>query len=187
MYSQHLRSRQLARQQQAGFTLVELMVTLTMLAVLATLAAPNLGGIVTARQVEGLARRFADDMSLARNEAIKRNAAVLLCADSTITDGSCAAAPTAADWAKGWRVCYDADDNDSCDTGNSSNPNPIRQMNAPGTALALTGPVSRLRFNPNGSVSASAFTAVTARSAGSSSVSWSINFAASGALSIRKS
>ena len=187
MRTQHLRSRQLARQQQAGFTLIELMVTLAVLVVLASLAAPNLGSFLTARQVEGLARRFAEDMSLARNEAIKRNAAVLLCADSTIADGSCAAAPTAADWAKGWRICYDADDNGSCDTGNSSNPNPIRQMNAPGTALALTGPVSRLRFNPNGSVSASAFTAVTARSAGSSSVSWSINFAASGALSIRKS
>ena len=169
-----------------GFSLVELMLVVAVLGVLASLAGPSMGTFVAARRVEDAARRLGEDMALGRNEAVKRNAAVLLCADASVTDSSCKTAPTASDWAKGWRICYDADGDGVCDTASSSDPNPIRLQTALDSSLSFAGPATRVRFNPNGSVTASAYTAFTLGGTRAGSGSWAVRFAASGAMSVRK-
>jgi Tfp pilus assembly protein FimT len=174
------------RRTSLGFTLVEGMVVVAVVGLLSALVAPNFSAFIAARQVEALARRYADDMALGRSEAIKRNASVLMCADASVTNGSCAAAPASLDWSRGWRLCYDANNDGVCDTGSSSDPNPIRTQPAMSSAVAMAGPTSRLRFNANGTVNSTSFANLEARSLAAATSKWVIRFGASGAVSVRK-
>lgn len=75
-----------------GFTIIELMTVLVIVAILATLAAPDLRQIVVRSRVKTATSDLHTTLMFARSEAIKRNAAV-----SVI--------PTnASDWSQGWRV-----------------------------------------------------------------------------------
>lgn len=169
-----------------GVTLIELAFVVALTALLATIVAPGLIGFVTSRRVEDVARRLNDAIAQGRIEAVKRNAPMLLCADASVTDGSCNAAPAAADWAKGWRLCFDADANGACDTGSTDDPNPVRLQASISQAVKLIGPASRIRFNPNGSVTASSFVDFETTAANATTARWLVKFAASGAFSVRK-
>lgn len=166
-----------------GFSLIELLVVVAMLAVLAGLSAPGMYTFFSARRVEDTARRLSEDMTRARSEAVKRNATVLLCAGSS---GTCSAAPSAEDWAKGWRICADKNGNGTCDATSESDPNPIRVQAAVNAAVDVKGPASRLRFNPDGTVTASSYDDFTIASLADPNLTWKVRIAASGALSARK-
>ena len=168
-------------------SLIELLVAIVLLAILGAMAAPAMGNFAAARRVEDVARRLAEDMHTARSEAVKRNTAVLLCADASITSSTCKSTPAAADWAKGWRLCVDRNGDGSCDTGTTADPNPLRVGSAVAADVTFTGPTSRLRFNASGSVTAASFTDFSATHARATGARWTVRFAASGALSARKS
>ena len=59
-----------------GFTLVELLVTLAVLAVAAMLAAPGAGNMMASRKVQGAAQSILDGITQARTEALRRNTQV---------------------------------------------------------------------------------------------------------------
>lgn len=170
-----------------GVTLVELLIVVGVLAILATVVAPGVMGFVTSRRVEDVARRLNDSIAQGRIEAVKRNAPILLCADASITDGSCNATPATNEWAKGWRLCYDINADGVCDASTANNPNPIRLQATVNSAVMLSGPNSRLRFNPNGSLTATSFTEFESRPSSAALPRWLVRFAASGAFSVRKS
>jgi len=132
---------------QRGFTTLEILVTLALMAVLAAIAAPSMIDFVRNNKMSTAARQLDADMMLARREAIKRNMRVIVCIKGS-TAGKCGTAATA--WAAGWLVCYDADSDNDCDDTSAANPNPIRQHAAISSTLTLTGPASVLRFNANG-------------------------------------
>lgn len=76
----------------AGFTLIELVVTVAILAILASLAAPSFREILTAQRVRSTAYGIVSDLTLARSEALKRGA------DVTLTPA------ISTNWASGWNV-----------------------------------------------------------------------------------
>ena len=76
----------------AGFTLVELMVVVSVLALLASLAAPSMGRIIAAQRVKSSASNLHLALLKARSEAIKRNSAVTL------------EPVTGSNWASGWNI-----------------------------------------------------------------------------------
>lgn len=82
-----------------GFTLVELIVTLAIVAIVATIAVPSFQEMLTKNRVKGAAEAIYSDMQLARQESIKRNSVI------SVTFGSNSG---------GW--CYGLDDaSGSCD------------------------------------------------------------------------
>ena len=138
------------------------------------------------KQAESAARLLAGDLLIARNEAIKRNAIVLVCADGGETAGACKADPSAADWSRGWRVCWAAAGSSSCAQTMTDRPNPIRMRGNLNPSVVLTAPATALRFAPDGSIDATAYSAFELRAATSSQGTWRLNFMRSGSITVRK-
>ncbi|WP_239142605.1 GspH/FimT family pseudopilin [Variovorax sp. WS11] len=82
-----------------GFTLIELMVTITVLAILLVVAVPSFDGVRLSSRLTSYATDLMASSQLARTEAIKRNAPVTLCVSSNGT--GCA---TSGGWESGWIV-----------------------------------------------------------------------------------
>lgn len=64
---------------QCGFTLLELMFTITVLAVIVGIGVPNLRDFVRNSRMSSAANDIITDFNLARSEAVKRRVAVTLC------------------------------------------------------------------------------------------------------------
>jgi prepilin-type N-terminal cleavage/methylation domain-containing protein len=76
---------------QGGFTLIEALVVVTVLALLATKGVPALSSYMSNSRLRETANVVVTTAALARNEAIKRNATVRLSSDGstlTMTQGS---------------------------------------------------------------------------------------------------
>ena len=67
------------RQTQTGFTLVELMVAVSIVAVLTTLALPDLRAFVVSNRLSSDVNSFVGLVNYARSEAIVRNQDVIVC------------------------------------------------------------------------------------------------------------
>ena len=64
------------RHRQAGFTLVELMIVVALVAILLSLAAPSFRETIARNRLEGVATELSTDFQYARSEAVARNAQV---------------------------------------------------------------------------------------------------------------
>jgi len=76
---------------QRGFTMVELLLVLAIFAVLAAIAAPNMGTMIRTQRVKTASFDVFSSLVFARSEAVKRNTAV------TIT-------PATGGWQNGWSI-----------------------------------------------------------------------------------
>ncbi len=68
--------RRTARARRAGFTMIELLVTLSIVAVLLAVAAPSFNTFLARKRVEGAMSELGTDLQYARSEAVARNADV---------------------------------------------------------------------------------------------------------------
>lgn len=84
-------SRLRARCRACGFTLVELMVTLAVAAVLTMLAVPSFKHVLDSTQLSGVSNDLAGDLQYARIQAISRQTNVAIAA-------------SAGNWQNGWTV-----------------------------------------------------------------------------------
>jgi len=95
-----------------AFTLVELVVGLAVLAVLGAIALPSYARFVAEQQLLGEARRLSEAVMLARSEAVKRNAHVVICASTPAQPCG-----TASHWHEGWTVFVDENGDANPDPG----------------------------------------------------------------------
>jgi len=97
-----------------GLTLIELLITVVILGIMASLALPNLSTVVRSSQRSAAYNTIAGTINLARLEAIKRSRVVVLCASSDLN--SCQSA-TGANWNDGWLVFVDGNGDGALDSG----------------------------------------------------------------------
>lgn len=95
-----------------GFSLIEMLVVLTLIGIVTMLAAPSFNSAFLSNRLAGYANSFVASAQLARSEAIKRDRPVHLCRSG---DGaSCAAGGS---WQQGWIVWSDDNNNGTLDAG----------------------------------------------------------------------
>jgi type IV fimbrial biogenesis protein FimT len=114
------------RSLQSGFTLIELMITLAVVAILSLVAGPALRDLILRSQITTATNNFISATAYARSEAVKTSSVIRV---DAIDD----------DWNKGWQVI-----NDSTNTV-------IREFDAPASPVGLAGlAVTTLRFDGRG-------------------------------------
>lgn len=91
--------QQFLRQARLGFTMLELMVVIAIVAILASVAIPSFRTMIERNRVAGAVNQFVGDLQFARSEAIKRGSPVVICAS---TDGATCSGANA--WHSGWLV-----------------------------------------------------------------------------------
>ena len=92
-----------ARRLLRGFTIIELLVTVAVAAILLTVVVPSFVSVTQSTRASAEANLLVGDLYLARSEAIKRGQSVTVCSSS---DGlSCNGNP--AVWSNGWIVFPD--------------------------------------------------------------------------------
>jgi len=95
-----------------GLTLIEILVTVTILSVLVSAAVPSFTYALAGYRISGQVNGWLGDLQYTRAEAIKRGQTVTLCISS---DGSTCA--TGTSWQQGWIVFADANGNATVDSG----------------------------------------------------------------------
>ena len=126
---------------QSGFTLIELMVTLALIAIVLMIGVPSFRSMVTNNRVVAQANELATSIQYARSEAIKRTTSVSICSSTnqTACDGGNA-------WATGWLVFTDANSNGALDGGDTI----LRVFDGSSTTNTLTTTVSSIVFQSTG-------------------------------------
>ncbi len=96
-----------------GFTAIELMVTVAIMAVLMALAAPSFTPLIEGWRVRQATEQLQSTLYYARSEAIKRGGQVVV---QKLPNGtnSCTTASTTAAWGCGWVVCHDSNNSGTC-------------------------------------------------------------------------
>lgn len=97
----------------SGFTTIELMVVVSVVAILAALAAPSFTPIIESWRVRETTEQLQASLQYARSEAIKRGGQIAIQKLSNNTNG-CKTASNKLEWDCGWFICHDANSDGTC-------------------------------------------------------------------------
>lgn len=121
-----------------GFTLIELMIAIAVLAVLVAIGFPSFQNVMRSNRVATGTNELIAAVSLARTEAIRNNRGSSIC-------GSQSGAACDGTWTQGWIVWADTDANGVVDAGETV----LRYVSGNG-GVEIAGPAGFLHFDARG-------------------------------------
>jgi type IV fimbrial biogenesis protein FimT len=124
---------------QSGFTLIELMVAIAVVAILLAIALPSFQASMRSNRVATSSNEMLASLSLARTEAIRGLGAAGVCAT---TDGTTCASTT--DWASGWIIWRDDRGADGVVART------VVRYIQPKQRMAISGPTDGIQFTTQG-------------------------------------
>ena len=137
---------------QRGFTLLELMITITVLGILLGLAVPSFREAIQNNRIVSQNNEFITALNYARSEAIRRSDTVSVCSSANGT--SCS---TTTNWSTGWITFVDLNGD-----GNLNGAEVVMQRGPPAmpnitvNSPAAGGSLTNVRFSGNGMLSSTA-------------------------------
>lgn len=152
-----------------GFTLIELMVTLTIMGILLMIAVPSFSEVALGSKLSAETSKLVAGVHLARSEAIKRNAAVTLCASANGT--SC----NGSGWEEGWVMFV-----------TSTPATVIKAQEASASGMKLNGSVLTLSFQSSGASATPATIAVCRKTPTVGGKERVVTISATGRVSVAK-
>lgn len=136
-----------AARRHLGFTLLELLMVITIMAALLALAAPSFVSVIRNNRLTAQVNQLVYSLTLARSEAVKRGAPVSMCKSSNGT----ACQTTGVNWENGWMVFSDLDRDGVYDAADGEELLQITQPLTEGYTLrGSTELVDRVTFDPLG-------------------------------------
>lgn len=136
-----------------GFTLIELMVTVSILATLSAVAIPSFASILAKSKVQTMASSLHTTLNMARNHAITSQAVVMVCQASDSTLSKCVDQhPSNENWKHGWLIYQDDNSNNKFDHQDQ-----LLRVFENGNMAVVFNQRGRLRFFPDGSARSAGF------------------------------
>lgn len=125
----------MSKQTIKAFTLIELMTTVAIVAIMAAIAVPGMKNLIQNNRLVGFSNDVVSSVSAARNEAIGSRQQVGI-------------EPNGGDWSQGWNVFIDANENDTFDGGEEI----VREVGAYPNSMNVNGtpPAQKLVFTSRG-------------------------------------
>jgi type IV fimbrial biogenesis protein FimT len=131
--------------EQQGFSLIELLMAITVLGILLSFAIPSYKSSMLSAQLRSASNALVSSANFARSEALKRNAVVTLCVSATGT--SCGT----GNWQQGWMVGCRTSDNIVCNSAGSQWLVFSREKALPSSIkVTAASSLASLSFQPNG-------------------------------------
>lgn len=118
-------------EKNSGFTLLELVVTLTLISLVTAIGIPSMRVFIQNDRLVTQINTMVGHLSYARSEAVTRHQRVVLCASSNLS--SC----SSTNWADGWILFVDSDDSSDYTTDE----NMLRQQQALTNGMTLTSSI----------------------------------------------
>jgi len=122
-----------------GLTLIELVITLSIAAILLAIAAPSFSAIIQNNRMVTQVNELVAGLNLARSEAIKRGDNVTVCGSN---DGS----SCGGNWLDGWIVFSDLDNDGNVDAGETI----VRVYSPSNNAAVLSFPRTHITYSSEG-------------------------------------
>jgi type IV fimbrial biogenesis protein FimT len=122
---------------QSGFTLFELIMVITIVAILAAIGIPSFKYVTSSNRISAEVNQLLGDMRYARTEAIKEGQTVTVCASAnpTATTPTCSLSNS---WETGWIVFSDPNNNKALPAGTV----PLRRQNSLSIAYFSTDTIT---------------------------------------------